>query len=126
MGQKQRSKPEPTKAELEILNILWVNGPSTVRFVHDELNKQKETQYTSTLKQMQLMTEKGLLKRNESQMKHVYTAADPESKVKEYFLQQFIDSFYKGSPSRLIMQLLGDKRTTKKDIELIKEQLKKF
>jgi predicted transcriptional regulator len=126
MGKQKKIKPLPTKAELDILKILWANGPSTVRFVHEELSKEKETQYTSTLKQMQVMTEKGLLKRDESEMKHVYEAADAETKMKDYLLQQFLDSFYKGSASKLMMQLLGNRKTTKKDIELIKEQLKKM
>jgi BlaI family penicillinase repressor len=126
MKKKEGLSAEPTKAELDILQILWDNGPSTVRLVNDELNKQKEVQYTSTLKQMQVMTEKGSLKRDQTNMKHVYSPADTEEKVKDYLLQKFVDSFYKGSAGKLIMQLLGNKKTTKKDIAYIKEQLKKL
>lgn len=117
---------EPTKAELEILQVLWSYGPSTVRFVHEELSKQKEVVYTSILKQMQLMVEKGLLNRDESAMKHVYGAADKEESVKEYFLQKFIDSFYNGSPGKLVMQLLGNRKTSKQDIENVRQLLKKL
>lgn len=117
---------EPSKAEIDILQILWEHGPSTVRFVHEQLNKQKEVQYTSALKQMQLMTEKSLLDRDESSMKHVYSAAVEKEQVTGHFLQKFIDSFYNGSASKLIMQLLGNKKTSKNDIAYIKEQLKKL
>jgi BlaI family penicillinase repressor len=114
----------PTNAELDILQVLWQHGPSTVRFVNEQLNAQKkEVQYTSTLKQMQVMTDKGSLVRDESQMKHVYSPAEKEQDVKAHFLQKFIDSFYEGSSGKLVMQLLGTKKTTKKDIEDIKAML---
>ena len=125
---KENSKhPEPTRSELEILQVLWQNGPSTVRFVNDKLNEQKrEVQYTSTLKLMQIMTDKGLLTRDESQMKHVYSAAEEESKTKEFLLERFVNTMYNGSASSLMMQLLGNKKTSKKEIAAIKELLKKL
>src|SRR5215207_3213213 len=102
--------PEPTKSELEILQVLWQHGPSTVRFVNDELNKNKrQVQYTSTLKLMQIMAEKGLLKRDESSMKHIYSAAQEEHKTKNFLLERFVDSMYNGSGGKLMMQLLGSK-----------------
>ena len=80
---KESNLPEPTRSELEILQVLWQHGPSTVRFVNDQLNEQKrEVQYTSTLKLMQIMADKGLLKRDQSQMKHIYSEAEEESKTK--------------------------------------------
>ncbi len=86
-------EPVPTKSELEVLQILWANGPSTVRFVHDSLNKQKAAvQYTSTLKLMQVMTEKGMLTRDESNMKHIYSAALEQEKTKGTMLIRFHDS----------------------------------
>jgi predicted transcriptional regulator len=116
---------EPTKSELEILQVLWQHGPSTVRFVNDQLNEMKrEVQYTSTLKLMQIMVEKGLLVRDESQMKHVYSAAAEESKTKSYLLDRFVDSMYNGSASQLMMQLLGNKKTSKKELEQIRELIK--
>ena len=116
---------DPTKSELEILQVLWQHGPSTVRFVNDQLNEMKrEVQYTSTLKLMQIMVEKGLLVRDESQMKHVYSAAAEESKTKSYLLDRFVDSMYNGSASQLMMQLLGNKKTSKKELEQIRELIK--
>ena len=116
---------EPTKSELEILQVLWQHGPSTVRFVNDQLNEMKrEVQYTSTLKLMQIMVEKGLVVRDESQMKHVYSAAAEESKTKSYLLDRFVESMYNGSASQLMMQLLGNKKTSKKELDQIRELLK--
>jgi len=121
------AKTEPTKSELEILQVLWQHGPSTVRFVNDQLNELKrEVQYTSTLKLMQIMVEKGLLVRDETQMKHVYTAGADETKTKSFLLDRFVDSMYNGSASKLMMQLLGNKNTSKKEIEQIRELLKKM
>ncbi|HYD92217.1 MAG TPA: BlaI/MecI/CopY family transcriptional regulator [Flavobacterium sp.] len=117
---------EPTNAEMEILQVLWDHGPSTVRFVNDTLNEKREVNYTSTLKQMQVMTEKGLLTRDESSMKHVYSAVPNEEVVKNHFLQKFVDVYYKGSASKLVMQLLGNKKTSQKDLDYIKEQIKKL
>jgi BlaI family transcriptional regulator, penicillinase repressor len=121
------SKTEPTKSELEILQVLWENGPSTVRFVNDQLNAKKRTvQYTGTLKLMQIMAEKGILKRDESNMKHVYKAVLEEQKTKSLLLERFVDSLYNGSASSLMMQLLGNKKTSKKELDTIKELLKKM
>jgi BlaI family penicillinase repressor len=118
---------EPTKSELEILQVLWKHGPSTVRFVNDTLNEQKRAvQYTSTLKLMQIMAEKRILKRDESSMKHIYIPAMEEQKTKGFLLDRFVDSMYNGSPSSLMMQLLGNKKTSKKELQAIKELLNKM
>jgi BlaI family transcriptional regulator, penicillinase repressor len=122
-----QTKPEPTRSELEILKVLWENGPSTVRQVNDELNKQTRiVQYTSTLKLMQIMQEKGLLTRDESNMKHIYSPAEPEHKTKNALLQKFVENMYKGSASHLVMQLLGNKKTSKKELQAIKDLLNKM
>ena len=116
---------EPTKSELEILQVLWIHGPSTVRFVNDTLNEQKrEVQYTSTLKLMQIMVEKGLVVRDEAQMKHVYSAAIEESKTKGALLDRFVSSMYNGSASKLMQQLLGNKKTSPEELDAIRELLK--
>jgi BlaI family transcriptional regulator, penicillinase repressor len=118
---------EPTKSELEILQVLWKYGPSTVRFVNKTLNDQKRTvQYTSTLKLMQIMAEKKMLKRDESNMKHIYTAAMEEQKTKGFLLNRFVDAMFNGSASSLMVQLLGDKKTSQKELQEIKEMLKKL
>jgi len=124
---KEKENIEPTKSELEILQVLWQHGPSTVRFVNDELNSMKrEVNYTSTLKLMQIMAEKGILVRDETNMKHVYAPAHPEEKVKGQLLNRFVDSLYNGSTSSLMMQLLGDKKPSKKEIDEIRELLNKM
>lgn len=117
----------PTKAEMEVLRVLWQHGPSTVRFVHDTLNEQKEAvQYTSTLKLMQVMTEKGMLTRDESSMKHIYSAALEESRTKGTILSRFVDSMYDGSVSNLMVALLGNDKTSEKELQVLKEMLKKL
>lgn len=124
---KKDKSLEPTRSELEILQVLWKHGPSTVRFVNDQLNEQKrEVQYTSTLKLMQIMAEKGLLTRNESQMKHVYSAAAEENQTKSFLLDKFVDTLYNGSASSLMMQLLGNKKTSRKELDAIRELIKKM
>ena len=122
-----RSGIEPTKSELEILQVLWKHGPSTVRFVNDQLNRQtRAVQYTSTLKLMQIMVEKSILKRDESNMKHIYSASIEEKKMKGFLLDRFVDSLYDGSASNLMMQLLGNKKTSKKELEAIRGLLDKL
>jgi BlaI family penicillinase repressor len=118
---------EPTKSELEILQVLWQHGPSTVRFVNDTLNQMKRAvQYTSTLKLMQMMAEKQMLTRDESSMKHIYHAAIEEQKTKGALLDKFVESMYNGSASSLMMQLLGNKKTSKKELQAIKDLLAKM
>jgi len=120
-------KSEPTRSELEILKVIWENGPSTVRQVNDNLNKQTRTvQYTSTLKLMQIMQEKGLLRRDDTNMKHVYSPSEPEQVTKNALLQKFVESMYKGSASTLVMQLLGNKKTSKKELQAIKDLINKM
>lgn len=116
-------KPEPTKAELDILTILWKYGPSTVRAVHDQLNAIKEVNYTTTLKQMQLMAEKGMLTRDESSMKHIYAAVEEEQKTKGLLLDRFVDHLYGGSASNLVMQLLDNKKASKAELDEIRAVL---
>ncbi|HXD76164.1 MAG TPA: BlaI/MecI/CopY family transcriptional regulator [Puia sp.] len=116
--------PEPTKGELAVLQILWENGPSTVRFVHDTLNKRKEaTQYTSTLKLMQLMADKKMLGRDETNMKHVYYPLLEEQGTKGHLLSKFVDTMYQGSVGDMIVALLGNERTSKDDLKKMKELL---
>ncbi|MDO9373879.1 MAG: BlaI/MecI/CopY family transcriptional regulator [Bacteroidota bacterium] len=125
--QEDNFSSEPTKSELEILQVIWQNGPSTVRFVNDTLNEQKRpVQYTSTLKLMQIMAEKKMLHRDESSMKHVYSAAMGEQPTKGALLDKFVDTMFNGSASSLMMQLLGNKKTSQAEIQEIKELLNKL
>ena len=120
-------KPEPTRSELEILQVLWKQGPSTVRSVNDQLNEQKRAvQYTSTLKLMQIMVEKGILERDESAMKHVYRAVVEEKAFKGFLLERFVDNLYEGSATSLMMQLLGNKKTSKEELDQIRDLLDKL
>lgn len=122
----QKQQADPTKSELEILQVLWEHGPSTVRSVHDELLKQKDVNYTTTLKLMQIMSEKGLLNRDESNMKHIYSVAEDEQKTKAHLLDKFVNTMYKGSASKLVMQLLGNKQASKEELKEIRDILKKL
>ena len=117
-------KPEPTRSELEILQVLWKHGPSTVRFVNDRLNEEKrEVHYTSTLKLMQIMVEKGILTRDETSMKHVYCAAMDEQPFKGLLLERFVDNMYAGSAANLMLQLLGNKKTSREELDAIRKML---
>lgn len=120
----------PTDAELEILQILWKKGPSTVREVNDLLNAdpEKNIGYTTTLKIMQIMFEKGILRRDDSQRTHVYTAALREGKVQSALLDRFLNAAYQGSASKLALQLLGNHKTSPEELAEIKaliDQLEK-
>ncbi|HEY4150843.1 MAG TPA: BlaI/MecI/CopY family transcriptional regulator [Chitinophagaceae bacterium] len=118
---------EPTKSELEILQVLWQFGPSTARFVNDHINKEKRPViYMSTLKLMQIMIEKGLLKKDESQMTHVYRAAVEESKTKSFLLDKVVDNLFNGSAGSLMMQLLNDKKISQKQMAEFKELINKL
>ena len=128
---KEKIKAEnlsgPTKAQLEILQVLWKSGPSTVRFVNDQLNMQKQaTSYTSTLKLMQIMHEKGMLTRDESSMTHIYSTSLKEQAIKQHELKKFVDAMYNGSAKNLMLELLGNTKTTKKEWEAIQLLLNKM
>jgi BlaI family transcriptional regulator, penicillinase repressor len=126
-NKKSVLEQEPTKSELEILQVLWQYGPSTVRFVNDTLNEQKRAvQYTSTLKLMQIMAEKKMLKRDETNMKHIYIPAMEEENTKGFLLNRFVDSMYNGSASSLMMQLLGNKKASQKELDQIKALIDKL
>ncbi|HEY4061010.1 MAG TPA: BlaI/MecI/CopY family transcriptional regulator [Puia sp.] len=121
-SKKSSSPLLPTKTELDILEVLWKHGPSTVRFVHDMLTGQRGTvQYTSTLKLMQVMTEKGMLKRDETNMKHIYFPVVEEEKTKGFFLKSFIDSMYNGSLSRMLVALVDSGTGSKKELQKLKD-----
>jgi predicted transcriptional regulator len=99
---------KPTESELEILQLLWVKGLATVREVHEELIKTKDIGYTTTLKLMQIMHDKGLVKRDESMRTHVYQAAVNKEKTQKHLLTKMIDSLFGGSSTQLVLQALGN------------------
>ena len=124
---KNNAPAEPTRSELEILQVLWQHGPSTVRFVNDHLNGEKRSvQYTSTLKIMQIMTDKGMLARDESSMKHVYSPVLEEKSTKGLLLDRFLETTFNGSATTLLLQLLGNKKTSKNELDEIKALLNKI
>jgi predicted transcriptional regulator len=123
-----KTAARPTAAELEILNVIWTHGPSTVRFVNGQLNEGKAPEsdavgYTTTLKIMQIMAEKGLLKRDESQRSHLYGSAVAQGQVQKQLLDRLLDQAFGGSALKLVMQALGGRRATSEEITRIRELL---
>ncbi len=113
-------KIRPTESELEILQVLWEHGPSTVRFVNDQLNEDREVGYTTTLKLMQIMAEKGLADRDTSQRTHIYSPAVTEAETQQNLLTQFVDRTFKGSAMKLVMQALGNHNASEAELDEIK------
>jgi predicted transcriptional regulator len=116
----------PTDRELAILRILWNNGPSTVRQVNEAMNEDENTGYTTTLKLMQIMTEKGLLHRDESQFKHVYKPAITEEKTQKQLVGDLLEKAFSGSAEKLVMRALSAKKVSSKELAKIKKLLNKF
>src|ERR1700744_1675173 len=119
-------KLKPTESELEILNILWDKGTATVREIHEVLEKQKPSGYTTTLKLMQIMFEKGMLTREAQGKMHVYAAVIKREKAREQLVQKMIDTMFSGSTSQLIMQALGNHNSSKKELDEITAYLNKL
>ena len=112
--------PKPTEAELEILKVIWDHGPSTVRLVNDTLSKNRRVGYTTTLKIMQIMSDKGLLKRDTSGKTHIYQAAVSQQKTQQQLIDKLMTSAFGGSAMKLVMQALGNKKSTKEEINEIR------
>jgi BlaI family transcriptional regulator, penicillinase repressor len=123
---KQESRTQPTPSELEILQILWTRGPSTVREIHEVLGKEKDVGYTSVLKFLQIMTTKGLVTRVEDQRAHVYTATLPAEKTKQQFAADVLHRVFRGSASQLMQHVLSGKRGSKKEIDEIRRMLDEY
>jgi len=114
---------KPTESELEILQVLWEQGPSTVREVHEILSQTKDSGYTTTLKLMQIMNEKGLLNRNDDAKSHIYTAAVKKESIEKQVVSKMINGLFKGSSAKLVMHALGNHRASKEEILEIKKYL---
>ncbi len=117
---------KPTDGELEILQILWREGSCSVRQVNEQLNLQREVGYTTTLKLMQIMADKGLVVRDTSHRQHIYRASVQEAHVQRSALQKVIDTAFQGSASGLIMQALGNHRTSEEELREIKALIEKL
>ncbi len=122
----KRKSPRPTDRELTILGILWKKGPSTVREVNEAMNKGGNTGYTTTLKLMQIMTEKGLLIRDETQRQHVYKPAFAEEKTQKQLIGDLLDRVFAGSAEKLVMSALSAKKVSAKELVKIRKILDEF
>lgn len=120
------SKVKPTESELEILNILWEKGSSTVRDVHEVLAKTKEAGYTTTLKLMQIMHDKKLLKRDASSKTHVFEAAVSQQQTQGQMVRKMIDTMFNGSASKLVMQALGNHKASEQELDEIRRYLEEM
>lgn len=116
--------PKPTDAELELLNVLWKHGAATVREIHELLPK--ATGYTTTLKILQKMADKGLVLRDETNRSHIYTAAIKAETTQRQLVRHLLDSAFAGSPARLVMQALSEERATPDELKEIKRLLKQL
>lgn len=115
--------PRPTDAELAILRVLWRRGPSTVKEVHDELSRRAPAGYTTTLKQLQIMTEKELVTRDESQRAHLYTARLPEEQTQAQLVRDLLDRAFDGSASRMVLRALSSRPASPEELAEIRELL---
>jgi BlaI family transcriptional regulator, penicillinase repressor len=112
---------KPTESELEILRVLWERGEATVRDVHEVLSKTKDAGYTTTLKLMQIMHEKGMVKRDESNKTHKYIPLLSREKTQQQFVGKMIDTLFQGSSSQLVMQALGNHKASKEELDEIQK-----
>jgi predicted transcriptional regulator len=115
--------PLPTEAELEILRVLWARGPSTVREVHTALSDTSSAGYTTALKLMQIMAEKGLVRRDESQRSHVYRPTAPAQQTQKRLVERLMDRAFSGSASQLVMRALSVKRASSRELADIRALL---
>ena len=113
--------PRPTDFEVSILHVLWKRGPSTVREVQEEIGK--ETGYTTVLKIMQLMAEKGLVMRDEAARTHVYRATKPAEETQKHLIRDLVDRAFSGSPMKLIMQALATKKSSPEELAELRKMI---
>ena len=114
---------KPTESELEILQILWEKGPSSVRSVNDKLNEKKPVGYTTTLKMMQIMFEKGLLERFKENRGHTYKPVFQQDETQSLLVDKILETAFGGSAMKLVMQALGDHNPSKDEVEKIRDLL---
>jgi predicted transcriptional regulator len=119
-----KNLPKPTDGELAILQSLWAHGPSTVRQVHERLKQ--PTRYTTILKLMQIMAEKGLVTRDESTRTHIYSAAQPAAATQRQIVRDILEKAFAGSASDLVMQALSAKRASAEDLRAIRQLIENY
>ena len=115
--------PRPTPAELEILRLLWENGPSTVREIQERMERQRPPGYTTALKLLQIMTDKGLVRRDETARAHVYAARAPEDQTQRQLVRDLLDRAFGGSATKLVMHALSARKTSRAELARIREML---
>ena len=115
--------PRPTDAELAILRILWDRGPSTVRQVHEILGRERQAAYTTALKLLQIMTEKGLVERDERDRTHIYRARLSEETTQRQLVRDLVDRAFAGSSSKLVLQALASKRASAEELRDIRKAI---
>ena len=123
---KQRPFIKPTEKELEILQILWHKGPVSVKEVHEVMGGEKQNGYTTILKLMQIMHEKGLVSRQKSGKLHLYEALASREHTRQFMVDKMINSVFQGSAMQLVMSALGNQKSSKEDILEIKRYLEKL
>jgi len=124
---RKRATSRPTDAELEILNVLWQRGAATVRDVHQQIVKSRPAMgYTTVLKLMQIMAEKGLVRRDERQRAHVYEARLAREQTQRQLIGDLLERAFDGSATKLVMQALSAKKTSAKELSTIREMLDEF
>jgi len=122
----QREIPRPTDAELEILTVLWSRGPSTVREVHEAIAARKPTQYTTVLKLMQIMAEKGLLRRDERQRAHIYETARPQEQTQRQLAGDLLRRAFNGSAKGLMMGALSSRKASREELSELRKLLDEY
>ena len=123
---KPKDPPRPTEAELEILTVLWSRGPSTVRDVHDAIVKRKPAQYTTVLKTLQIMAEKGLVRRDEKQRAHIYQAARPREWTQRQLAGDLLQRAFAGSAHTLMMGALSARKASKEELAELRKLLDEY
>ena len=118
--------PKPTNAELEILTVLWSSGPATVRDVYNVINRRRAAQYSTVLKFMQIMAEKGLVKRDEKQRAHIYTAARPREWTQQQLAGDLLERAFSGSAKALLMGALSARKATKAELAELRKMLDEY
>ena len=126
MSEKPHQPPRPTDAELEILTVLWARGPSTVREVHEDIARRRPAQYTTILKLLQIMAEKGLVRRDEAQRAHVYEASRPREWTQRQLAGDLLQRAFAGSAKSLLMGALAARKASREELAELKKLLEEY
>lgn len=121
-----KKPPIPTEAELEILDILWEHNPASVREINDILSEKRDVGYTTTLKMLQIMYKKGMVERNTQQRTHTYVPLVKQKTTQKKLIRDLLDKAFRGSAASLVLQVLGDNRASKEELDEIKKLIGKI